>query len=350
MFGTQTSSSFSIRYLITAILLIGISSTAHAAAIVRRQTINFDYPYGESDVSIVYSTVTEKFLYSQGVAYAFDSELTVGLVVRANLTKKVVGIRFSNDTGATFDEVTAKFHQRIKGQEYEDWIATIYRGLRYSYDPPVEYEYNGFVTLDGGERIYDPYGKYYMFKKPTVAAPMVLLNDALEYDAASRQVLLNGTVRTYSNNKDKDYVKGKIIIRWSLDKWVTRQDTEAIPPTASSDTWTFKVPFSNTSTPLPESLNYVIRFRPAASSSSIFLSTIPAKEVRPTYSYYGDDNAISEGRSINGIQPLVFTFSSGIEIGSPLYRINNDSFTPMPNGNRIVIRTGGCRMVNINLI
>ncbi|KAI8850740.1 hypothetical protein BC829DRAFT_488626 [Chytridium lagenaria] len=231
MFRTPAISySLSKRLVIVTFLLSCIISTIHAAALHRER----------------------KILNNEGAGYVFESELTVGIAVRGNVSKKIVGIKFSNNTGATFDEVIAKFQQPLEG-------------------------------------------------RPTVAAPMVLLNDSLVYDLASRQILLNGT-------------------------WSTRQDAEAIPPTNSSDTWSFAVPVANPSATLPETLQYVIRFRPAASSFSIFLSTIPKRLSYPPTLTLG--------------MATPFLRVAALMLGSPLFRIDDAAFAPMPLGNRLVINTG----------
>ncbi|KAJ3216998.1 hypothetical protein HDU67_008643 [Dinochytrium kinnereticum] len=305
-----------ISIISSAILLLVSAATSTAA---------YDFPYGTSDVSVVNTSHTERLVFATKFgSKQFDYNFKVLLAVKNKAFEKEVGIRYTNDSWATYSEALATYTQPLDN-DYELWTVSLYRGSFWSYEGDRENEVAGFVSYNKDGRVWDPRNNYYIYKNAVPQAPITFLRDSVSLDAASDQINLEGSVRTYSANRIADYQPGSLKIRWTINDWETFTDSPAVP-TASNDTWSWKFPVTPAKTDLPISVSYAIQYKPSTISYWINNdSKNYQKKLRPTYTV--NYNSTIFETPLTGIARVPFYFNTDLPLGVPKGRVDGGEFS-----------------------
>ncbi|KAJ3107860.1 hypothetical protein HDU96_007760 [Phlyctochytrium bullatum] len=305
-----------------------VAIAAISLALVSAQDA-FDYPYGNSDVSVV-STIDERreISYNEGFTLV-DYNITVQLAVKNKAQVKEVGIRYTNQSGSNFYEAPASYVKNLdKG--YELWSLLLQRGAHWTDKPIPEYEVTGYVSYNKGQRSWDPRNSC-VYNKATAKQPALLLSDSISYKAATNQAVLQGSIRTFSINRDADYKTGNVIVRWSIDNGKTQTDTSAVP-NVKDDTWSWSFPVAKVDLSIPADVTYLILFKPAGSAKDFLANnksnqTSFSKILRPTYTIQDAQEIIGTSSSdVNGITIVNVNAKSDLPLGDPSARIDGDAY------------------------
>ncbi|KAJ3116677.1 hypothetical protein HDU96_009028 [Phlyctochytrium bullatum] len=319
---------FSDSWLRTAasLAIAALSLTSVAAA-----QDAFEYPYGSQDVSVV-ATLDQRrsIVYTHGFALV-DFNITVQLAVKNTAYVKDVGIRYTNASWTLFYEAPATYVKKLD-DNYELWTVLLQRGAYWSNDFNFnpEYEIAAYVSYNKGVRSWDPLSNYYVYKKATAQNPVTWLGDSVSVSGS--QVLLQGSVRTFSANRAADYKAGNVIVRWSTDNWKTFTNSPAVPY-AGNDTWSWSIPVSKADLSLAPNVTYAIQYKPASKTPAEFWSNNQSrnyvKALRPTYSINDPQNVIGNSaatNSLTGLSLVTVSAYSDLPLGYASARVDNDAF------------------------
>ncbi|KAJ3194869.1 hypothetical protein HK101_001699 [Irineochytrium annulatum] len=91
---------------------------------------------------------------------AYQSNVTVSYAVRNDAYVKSVGVRYTNDSWASYYEAPASYVSTLPQEGLELWSTVIERGYHNSPEPTVEYEFAAFVAYNNGPRIWDQGNNY----------------------------------------------------------------------------------------------------------------------------------------------------------------------------------------------
>ncbi|KAJ3104403.1 hypothetical protein HDU97_009282 [Phlyctochytrium planicorne] len=313
--------------------LISLAVSAFAAP-------SFDFIYGDADVHVVSTSHSERFIYGYNGYVLSDWNVTVQLAVKDLAFKKVVGIRYTNDSWVSYSEAFAFFTSKIDST-YELWTLTIQRGAHSNQEPRPEYIVAGFASYDQAARVWDPRNDYYVYDRATQQQPALLLNGlqgtTVSFDADAKKVVLAGSVRTYAPSRATINKPGNVLVRWTVDNWKTFQDTPAMPK--AFDLWDFKFPVANADLTLSPNVQFAIQFK-NSETSSFWLnndSNNYAKNLQPTiYTNF------EKTPTFTGIVPLYLSTFSDLNIGSFKVRVDGSEwkeFTPGPYATGYYVQT-----------
>ncbi|KAJ3216999.1 hypothetical protein HDU67_008644 [Dinochytrium kinnereticum] len=315
----------SLILILVAAISAPFAFAAPLSNLEARAASPYEFPYGSSDISIISTSHAERFIYGTHGFSLYTANFTVLFAVKNKMYEKEVGIRFSNDSWVTHSEAFATFTKPLNNG-YELWTLNVDRGSLYNNDLYREHVIAGFVSYKQGPRSWDPANNYYIYQKATPQTPVYFLEDSVGYDAASNHIVLKGSVRTFSANRNVDYKKGSLVIRWTVDNWATSTDFTDATPSASDDTWSWKVPVAPAKIPLPGVAAYAIEYKHSASSSSFWLNNNSQnyqKRLNPLFDYYGDNDGIKGSTGVTGINQLGFTLVTDLALGAPRARLDS---------------------------
>ncbi|KAJ3217000.1 hypothetical protein HDU67_008645 [Dinochytrium kinnereticum] len=288
---------------------------------------SFEFPYGASDVSVVNTSHTEVLVWGDAAGnYQYRYSINILLAVKNKSSQKDVGVRFTNDSWTTYSEALATFTKPLDNG-YELWTIPIERGIFSPSQGNREYEVAAFVSYNKEPRAWDPQNNYYIYQKATPKAPVALVGDIVSYDRVVRQIVLKGSVRTYSPNRAADYNIGGVVIRWTVNNWKTFEDFHAFPITGN-DTWNYKIPVAIADPNLPNTVDYAIQYK--TSAGPVWINNNGrnySKKLRPTVSINYDSTSIKN--VISGDANTVFYFSTDLTLGLGSARSDDAPYYPL---------------------
>ncbi|KAJ3104401.1 hypothetical protein HDU97_009280 [Phlyctochytrium planicorne] len=276
----------------------------------------YAFPYGDADVSVVSTQSSGSTVDGSDTV---NSTVSVLLAVRNKAFKKAVGIRFTNNTWATYNEAFGSYFNNIDAN-FELWVVEIDRGTRLINETVPEYIVAGFVSYNQGARVWDPRNDYYVFEAPSQQNPVYLLTKGkkeptLTYEDSSKKIVLSGTVRTYTADRKK---RGSVTVRWTTDDWKTYQDSAASPTTL--DSWNIKIPVAKADLSLPATVQFAIQHKNSA-GVSFWLNNDNKNFVKTLKGNVSTTN-LDKAPTFNGINPISFSVDSDIPLG---YRARIDN-------------------------
>jgi len=227
----------------------------------------------------------------------YEQYFWVDLRVRNDAYQKSVGVRWTPDQWASYQDATATFAETL-ADGYERWHVEVKVGtFRTGYNAvprPEEIELAAFAQMNGVTS-WDPGNNYYVFRPVSWELPVRLLSSAVDYEAGVGAVL-TGRVRVFNAAYEKD-----VTVRYSVDGWATSQEVDAT--WEHGDEWIFRVEGLGVAQ-LPSEVQFAVHYVSGSvdawdnNGGNNFAHTL-----QPTFS----------SNAVPGVLSGVYTFSIGPE-------------------------------------
>ncbi|KAJ3404002.1 hypothetical protein HDV05_007409 [Chytridiales sp. JEL 0842] len=226
-----------------------------AASTISASALELDYPFGDSDVSVVKTSFTnscDKF----GCRTAIQGLLAV----KNKSFKKNVGVRYSTDYWKTIKEIVASYKEPVEdGYELWSFAETVFH--QYRSESSNEVEFAGFASYNDGPLIWDPRNNFFLRDKPTFETPIAISQPNTKIDLRQPSpypIRFKGRLQTYNPTTDSS-AQGNIEVQWSTDGWKTVKVEKALR-SREANVYKFEGVVGENSPALPESLQYRVKY------------------------------------------------------------------------------------------